>query len=168
MSAVASVHDVAAYILRERGSMSAMKLQKLVYYSQAWHMVWADEQLFDEAIQAWANGPVVYQLFDAHRGRYTVGPDWPSGNATRLDKSQIGSIDAVLSTYGDLTGRQLSVLTHDEEPWQRARAGLSATAPSQRTVSLEDMADFYGALDNDEDAKAIGEIDWTAWERAGD
>jgi hypothetical protein len=26
--------------------MSAYKLQKLVYYSQAWHLVWADEPLF--------------------------------------------------------------------------------------------------------------------------
>ena len=35
--------DVADYILQEHGAMSAMKLQKLVYYAQAWHLVWEDK-----------------------------------------------------------------------------------------------------------------------------
>jgi len=46
---MASVHDVAAYILDKRGPMSHMKLQKLVYYCQAWSLVW-DEELFFFAI----------------------------------------------------------------------------------------------------------------------
>lgn len=36
---MASVFDVAAYVLEKMGPMSAMKLQKLVYYSQAWALV---------------------------------------------------------------------------------------------------------------------------------
>ena len=44
--------DAAEYILRKQGSMSAMKLQKLLYYAQAWHMVWEDELLFPENIEA--------------------------------------------------------------------------------------------------------------------
>ncbi len=48
-----SVQDVAAYIIERHGRMSSMKLQKLVYYSQAWHLVWDDEPLFPERIQAW-------------------------------------------------------------------------------------------------------------------
>jgi uncharacterized phage-associated protein len=32
---MATAHDVAAYILKKWGKMTAMKLQKLVYYSQA-------------------------------------------------------------------------------------------------------------------------------------
>ena len=59
-----SAHDVAAYILEEHGPLSAMKLQKLVYYSQAWSLVWDDRQLFREAVEAWANGPVVRELYE--------------------------------------------------------------------------------------------------------
>ena len=33
--ATVSVHDVAAYILEKQGPMTAMKLEKLVYYAQA-------------------------------------------------------------------------------------------------------------------------------------
>jgi len=51
---MATAHDVAAYILDKCGSMSAMKLQKLVYYSQAWHLVWDDAPLFEERVEAWA------------------------------------------------------------------------------------------------------------------
>src|SRR5680860_1872649 len=56
---MASVLDVAEYILKETGSMTTMKLQKLVYYSQAWSLVWDEKPLFGEPIEAWANdGPV--------------------------------------------------------------------------------------------------------------
>src|ERR1700730_81854 len=71
-SANVTVHDVAAFIVNRQGEMSAMKLQKLVYYSQAWSLVWDDEPLFDDAIEAWANGPVVRALYARHRGQFKV------------------------------------------------------------------------------------------------
>ncbi len=66
------VIDVADYILLQHGAMSAMKLQKLIYYSQAWHLVWEDKALFDEEIEAWANGPVVPILHSMHRGHFKL------------------------------------------------------------------------------------------------
>ena len=69
---MASVFDVAAYILERRGRMTAMKLQKLVYYSQAWSLVWDGRPLFDDEVQAWVNGPVVYDLFKAHQGMFEI------------------------------------------------------------------------------------------------
>ena len=69
---MASVYDVAAYILEKQGAMTTWKLQKLVYYSQAWSLVWDDDVLFPEEIEAWANGPVVRELYHAHRGKYRV------------------------------------------------------------------------------------------------
>lgn len=38
--------------------MTAMKLQKLDYYCQAWHLAWEGRAFFPEAIQAWASEPV--------------------------------------------------------------------------------------------------------------
>ena len=40
-----SAFDVAEYILKKKGAITAMKLQKLVYYSQAWAVVWDEEPL---------------------------------------------------------------------------------------------------------------------------
>lgn len=50
---MATVFDVAAYILEKKGEMTAWKLQKLVYYSQAWSLVWDQRPLFAERIEAW-------------------------------------------------------------------------------------------------------------------
>jgi uncharacterized phage-associated protein len=157
---MASAHDVAAYILKARGPMSSMKLQKLLYYSQAWHLVWDEEPLFRERIQAWANGPVVYEVFRRHRGQFTVHPPWPKGDPANLTDSERETVDAVLHSYGDLTGRKLSALTHDEAPWREAREGLAPTERSSVPISLDRMQDFYASLDADKDAKPIDELDW--------
>ncbi|HSX11345.1 MAG TPA: type II toxin-antitoxin system antitoxin SocA domain-containing protein, partial [Chlamydiales bacterium] len=64
-----SVLDVAAYILEKQPKnepITAWKLQKLVYYCQAWSLVWDEKPLFKEKILAWANGPVVKELYLRH------------------------------------------------------------------------------------------------------
>ena len=69
---MATVFDVAQYILEKHGEMTAMKLQKLVYYAQAWHIAWTDGPLFDNRIEAWADGPVCPDLFQLHRQAFQL------------------------------------------------------------------------------------------------
>jgi uncharacterized phage-associated protein len=140
-----SAHDVAAYILDKSGPMTAMKLQKLVYYSQAWHLVWEGTELFPENIEAWANGPVVRELYDVHRGMLNVGT-WPAGNAAALDDAERSSIDAVLNFYGDKTAFWLSELTHAEDPWKEAREGLAPGVRSNREITPASMQEYYSSL----------------------
>lgn len=71
---MSNIVDVAEYILARQGPMSAMKLQRLCYYSQGWHLAWEGEPLFPERIEAWANGPVIPALYGLHRGMFTVHP----------------------------------------------------------------------------------------------
>ncbi len=141
---MASVHDVAAYILKRQGPMTAMKLQKLVYYSQAWGLVWDEEPLFPEAIEAWANGPVVFELYDKHRGIFRVS-EW-DGNPTALNKSQRETIDSVLRFYGRMSSQQLSNLTHQEAPWRNARRGLGPGDRGSREITHAAMAEYYSSL----------------------
>jgi uncharacterized phage-associated protein len=143
-----NAHDVAAYILESQGEMSAMKLQKLVYYSQAWHLVWDEEPLFRERIEAWANGPVVPMLYQAHRGQFKVGTSgtWSHGDSSKLTQSQKGSINAVLKFYGDKTGAWLSELAHRERPWREARAGLAPGERGQQEITKVVLAEYYGGL----------------------
>ena len=140
-----SAHDVAAYILREGGPLSAMKLQKLVYYSQAWSLVWDDRPLFGERIEAWANGPVVRELYDRHRGRFEVR-DWPDGDADALDGAARETVDAVLGYYGWRNAQALSDMTHQEEPWRRARTGLPEGERGDREIPLDSMMEYYSSL----------------------
>ncbi len=123
---MASVFDVAKYILIKQGPMTAMKMQKLVYYSQAWSLVWDERPLFPERIEAWANGPVVPELFAAHRGLFIISRDNIPGDPDALDHMAIETIDAVLLYYGDKSSQWLSEVTHSEQPWQDARDGISS------------------------------------------
>lgn len=143
-----SVMDVAAFILREKGAMTAMKLQKLVYYSQAWALVWDEEPLFPEDIQAWANGPVVPELFQAHKGQFKVSA-LPGGDSGKLDDIQAETVKAVLLYYGDKSSQWLSDLTHMEDPWKNARAGCPEGASCSTVISHGSMAEYYGSLKPD-------------------
>jgi uncharacterized phage-associated protein len=140
-----SAHDVARYILEQKGEMDTWKLQKLVYYSQAWHLVWDSEPLFEEPVQAWANGPVIPALFREHRGKFKM-KRWPKGNISRLTKSQRESIDVVLKHYGKRSGFALREHTHKEPPWKDARTGFDAGAPSNAVITHDAMASYYGSL----------------------
>lgn len=158
---MASVHDVASYILHKQGSISTWKLQKLAYYSQAWSLVWDEKPLFDAQIQAWANGPVVPELYKLHRGQYTVSR-WPEGSGARLTKAEKETVDSVLGSYGQLNGRQLSLITHNEGPWLEARQGLAPTERCTRQIKPEAMQAYYTWLDAHGESRPVDEIDWAA------
>lgn len=142
---MASAHDVAAYILEKRRPLSAMKLQKLVYYSQAWSLVWDDRPLFRERIEAWANGPVVRELYDRHRGMFEIH-EWPGGDPRALDEDARSTVDAVLEFYGGRNAQTLSDMTHNEEPWKEARRGLPDGLRGDSEITLASMAEYYGSL----------------------
>lgn len=139
-----TVHDVAAFILQRRGEMTAMKLQKLVYYSQAWSLVWDDAPLFEEEIEAWANGPVVRSLYKRHQGSFKV-KEW-NGDPQKLSDTQRDTIEKVLDFYGGMSSQALSDLSHREEPWLKARTGLGPTDRGSRVISLAAMAEYYSSL----------------------
>ena len=144
---MANVFDVAQYILTKRGPMTTWKLQKLVYYSQAWALVWDDECLFNERIEAWANGPVVPELYECHKGQFTVR-NIADGAPDLLEDYQRETIDAVIATYGDKSANWLSELTHSETPWlnARERAGLAPGERGHAEITLDDLAEYYGGL----------------------
>jgi uncharacterized phage-associated protein len=139
-----SVKDIAANILLKIGPVSAMKLQKLVYYCQAWSLVWEDRPIFDEPIEAWANGPVVPALYEVHRGQFIVS-SIPNA-CPDLAEDDESTVDAVLKFYGDKSAQWLSDLTHKEDPWIDARRGLDPGKASRREISLASMAEYYGSL----------------------
>ena len=141
-----SILDVARYILEQCGPMTAMKLEKLCYYSQAWSLVWDGSPLFEEDFEAWANGPVCPVLFDKHRHMFTVSKEDIPGDSLNLTDDQKETINAVIEAYGKLDAYQLSTLTHTEAPWVNARDGLPSGARSNRVITLDAMEEYYGSL----------------------
>ena len=141
---MATVFDVAEHILSKTGRLSTWKLQKLVYYSQAWHLVWDEEPLFEEDIQAWANGPVCPALYHRHQGYFNITT--VRGDASRLSESESDTVDIVIDHYGDYTGQQLSDLTHSETPWQDARKGIPPRQRGDQVITLDSLAEYYGSF----------------------
>jgi uncharacterized phage-associated protein len=145
----ASVFDIADFILGECGQMDTWKLQKLVYYCQAWCSTWNDKPLFLSRIEAWANGPVCPELYYANSGRYRVDRNLFSkyvrdvGALTDEIKKQLMSI---LDVYADKPGHWLRELTHLEDPWIKARDGTPDMEPCQNEITVESMMKYYGGL----------------------
>jgi len=142
---MATVFDVAKYILQKQGAVTAMKLQKLIYYGQAWSLVWDEEPLFREKIEAWSNGPVVRELFEQHRGQFIVS-GIEKGDVSVLAKEEKETIDGILKYYGDKNAQWLSDLTHMEKPWLEARKGVPDGENCENEITLASMHEYYSSI----------------------
>lgn len=140
---MASVFDVAQYILQQLNEVSALQLQKLVYYCQAWYLAWNNgERLFRENIEAWVNGPVVRELYNAHQGQRIINY-LPYGSVLNLGQKEKSCIDRVLSAYGNKGALWLVVHSHQEAPWKNARHDLAANTPSNNIIDVNAIYAFY-------------------------
>lgn len=141
--------DVAIYILEKIDRATTMKLQKLVYYAQARHIVYSHAKLFDDKIEAWANGPVMPALFHVHSGKYMVcrgDLDFAKSNGIFSD-SEKSDIDAVIDRLGKCSGEQLRELSHNELPWKEARRGYAAAERCSVEISPKSILHFYSSPD---------------------
>lgn len=144
-------------------SVSPLKLQKLLYYQQAWHMAFfgRENQLFSEAPQAWVNGPVYPDIYHQYKGmvagmcdhlreeNFGATPESVLDELRKLD-AELGLNDderrlftSVMTLYGSKTQNQLILLTHAEQPWSDAREGLLPFEHSDRSISLDTMCNYY-------------------------
>lgn len=147
------IHDVCDYIIlkvSEAGAgLNNLKLQKLVYYCQAWHLAFYKSPLFYGKFQAWIHGPVSRELYDrfmSQKSLYSPIDNTdirPRFNPLSLSYAARGHIDTILETYAQFSGSQLEDMTHEEDPWIYARNG---THPAQRCENEIDegvMANYY-------------------------
>jgi uncharacterized phage-associated protein len=139
------VQDVAAYIVQKHGPVGPLKLQKLVYYAQAWSLVWDNQALFNNRIEAWTYGPVVPELWKQQANTPTIS-DIPGGRPDKLTASERETIEAVLAFYGDHDDMWLSELTHREDPWRLARGNLRPEESGSEPITHESLKAYYGAF----------------------
>jgi uncharacterized phage-associated protein len=111
----ASAHDVAAELRRRLPRHGLMRIHKLLYYVQGWHLAWRREPAFAETIEAWANGPVVGEVWRVERHRPEDAPP-----PRPLPDSVIATVEYVVERYGHLSTDQLIEQTHREAPWHDA------------------------------------------------
>lgn len=128
-----------------------LKLQKLVYYAQAWNLAIFGRPLFQEEFEAWVHGPVLpslYQEFKEFRWKPIERDlDETSYNKIRLQLGQEISelLDEIIEEYCSLSGHELEQLTHAEEPWVRARNGCACDAICHNIIDKGLMEQYYAA-----------------------
>jgi len=147
---IASPKEVADFLLyecRERGEiLTNLKLQKLLYYAQAWCLVLQNKPIFSEDFQAWVHGAVLpsqYQRFKEYEWRPILEEIIPQ----YLPDDICSHLTEVVDVFGIETASALELMNHKESPWLEARKGVDADQPSSNVISKESMKLFYKSLE---------------------
>lgn len=142
-----SALDISSFFIKK--GVSPLKLQKLLYYSQLWFFVKNDRMLFNDKIQAWIYGPVVYDVWAKFKfmKRSSIIPN--NGlDKLDLDDLTLNHLDDVWNSYGHLTGSDLIDLTHNDLPWKNSRKGLLSNQPSDKEVIINKDTTVNFVLDS--------------------
>ena len=124
-----TVYDIARYFVScgfdaEEEGISNLKLQKLVYYAQGYHLAIFDVPFFNEPIDAWRHGPVcpdIYQKYKCYGAR-SITEQYDEDFTKIFTKDQLELLDEVYSVFGQFAAWKLRDMTHEEEPWKNHEA----------------------------------------------
>lgn len=130
-------------------SMSPKKLQKLLYYAQSWTITLENEKsddiknkLFNENFEAWVHGPVIPTVYHEYKA-YGYSNIPKLNENIQFDEDKENILQQVFEVYGGYNGNELENITHQEEPWQKARKGFSSLEICQNVISEKDMFEYY-------------------------
>lgn len=144
-----SALSVAEYFIdkanNDKKPITNKKLQKLVYYAQAWSLVFNNKKLFNEKIEAWVHGPAVKSLYVKYKS-FGFSPIQKEADSSLIKAIPIQDkklLDKIWSVYGSLDAGYLEMLTHNETPWKEAREGLESSENSENEISIKTMKSFY-------------------------
>lgn len=147
-----TIFDVADYFLSKLNidvgsSITPLKLQKLVYYAQAWSLVWDSKPLFEENMEAWAHGPANLELYNKYKpyGRNSIEPVGEI-NLNMFTEEQMETMDVIWDSYGDYDGKYLEKLTHQEDPWILARGDCPPGGYCNNIITLDSMKEYYSKI----------------------
>ncbi len=139
----------------EKKPITNKKLQKLLYYVQAWHLVFYNTPLFTEPIEAWVHGPAVRGLY-GHYKRFGFDPieeEVSKADLVRPDAEDRELLDETWALYGGYDAEYLERLAHHEDPWRQARNGLDLSDISDNVISHESMKTYYSKVLEDAEAE---------------
>lgn len=164
------IKNLSEFVIRfcqsNQMSISNLKLQKILYYIQAWHLVYFNKHpFFDDTPEAWINGPVYRKIYneykDCGREEFSILEDNHSKEEAykkalsflNISKEQEEYLRASLLYFGSLSAQQLVMRTHLEKPWNEARNGLGELEYSDKIISHEMMYEYYSQVKAKRQAK---------------
>lgn len=150
---MATIDDVCDYIICKCADdgLSLLKLQKLLYYCQAWFLAFGKGRLFSGKFQAWVHGPVNRHIYDRFKDEKVLYSSVSAADMrsdfsySRLSPDERAQIDAILTVYAAYTGDQLEEMAHQEEPWMAARCGIAMHERCENEIDEDVMTKYYRA-----------------------
>jgi uncharacterized phage-associated protein len=146
-----SALKLADYLLykgqAEGVEITPKKLQKLLYYVQAWSAAINDKKVFEDRIEAWIHGPAIKEVYAAFQqfGGKPILKEVAESAINEIPQEVRDFVDKVWSVYSGFDGNYLEYLTHSEDPWKDARKGIEPYISSDNEITYESMRSFYGA-----------------------
>jgi len=144
-----SANAVAKYIIKffqEAGDpVTNLKLQKLLYYVQGWHLALRGSPAFNDRLEAWVHGPVqpgVYGSYKSNRWNPIVEETTAPTFAPEFKQL----VDEVIAVYGTESGYELERRTHTEAPWIDARGGIPADQDCSNIIGNDSIKLFFKSL----------------------
>jgi uncharacterized phage-associated protein len=138
-----TIADYFIYVANDTGSfISNLKLQKLVYYAQAWHLGIYDTPLFDEDFEAWVHGPVIPALFYQYK-EFSWKPILKEVQKPDFSPELNEFLEEITEEYFICDGFELELMTTRENPWIYARKGLARDEPSHAIITKDSMRHYY-------------------------
>jgi len=145
--------QLAKYILAKCGKMTHLKIHKLIYYTEAYHLAYFDKSIIEDDFRAWVHGPVVLNVWHELKNAANVYDEIKIREKFRkpaikkvkhiLHKEQYEFINAVLNEFAKRSAYELECLTHSELPWIEARGDIAANEPCSNIISKKLMKKFY-------------------------
>lgn len=96
-----------------------LKLQKLLYYVQAYSLLIFGKKAYNEKIIAWSYGPVVEEIYQEYKNKHSNGIKVKPEEIAEISNGLEKIIEKVVDAYGGIEATELIDFTHEEEPWDK-------------------------------------------------
>ena len=117
-------------------SITNLKIQKLLYYVQGFHLALYNKPLFDEDFVNWEHGPVIETLYHAFKEHGSEPLPVPENvTSDNFTDDQLELISEVNQVYGQFSAWKLRNLTHEEAPW--------LTTVRNQTIPKELLREYF-------------------------
>ena len=120
--------------LEHGDTISNLKLQKMMYYQQGFHLAYFGTPLFDEDIVAWQYGPVVPSVYQEYKS-FESNSISTSKEGISISDDEEELFNNVYEEYNQFSAVALMKMTHEESPWK--------TTEINSVISRDKMAAFF-------------------------
>lgn len=141
-----TAHEAADHLIalahRRGETVNHLKLEKLLYYAQAWHLAHYDEPLFHATFEAWSSGPVIPAIYYRFK-EFGISPLPVPTELPKLQPETAKFLDEIADDYLPFSEWELEWQVHSEAPWRNARGSLDVAELCRNEVSEDDMRAYY-------------------------